>query len=158
MGFNIAGVVINKNYKDNLNQLNEDMGLDFSKAEEITFEVASSNWKEEGICDAYFCEMGTILFMNHENCLEGTSITNGINVFTFAMSEVTMTFLFSYYEGELLVREFMAHEGEKENELGEPLPSEAGTDESGATFNQIGAVLGKSFWDIDLAEKAYRLS
>ncbi|NME71077.1 hypothetical protein [Flammeovirga aprica] len=156
MGFNIAGIVINKNYNGKLDELKEDLGYDFSNAQEITFEAASSNWKEEGICDAYLGEHGTILFLNHESCIDAHSV-EGANVLTFALSEVSMAFIFFYYEGDQLVRSFSAFNGEKEAEEGAPLPSEKGADELDSTFNQIKEVIGESFWDIDMSAKSLRI-
>ena len=64
MGFNLSGLAINQNYKDSFDQLQKGLGWTLKKESDINFETASSNWKEDGICDVYFSENGTLLFIS----------------------------------------------------------------------------------------------
>lgn len=63
MGFNISGLAINKNYEKDFDKLQEELGWNLKKESEISFESASSNWTEEGICNVYFTEKGTLMFI-----------------------------------------------------------------------------------------------
>lgn len=156
MGFNISGIVINKNYKDKLPALQKDLGLDIEFVEEINFETASANWKDEGICDIYFSEQGTLLFVNMDMCIEPWSIETG-NTLTFALSEISMAFCLNYCEGRNLKRSIMEVNGKRMSEEGEQLAVEAtAPDTSEIIWAQLGAVLGQTFWNIEPEEKAYR--
>jgi len=155
MGFNFSGIVINKSYKDNVKGLQEDLGLNLEPAGEINYQQASANWKDEGICDIYFSEHGTLLFLHYSMCLEARSIEN-CKVLTFAVSEVSMAFTFNYCEGDKLVRSFMEAESERVSDEGEQLPAEEGHDALDATIAQLGTVLGQTFWSIDFEAKAFR--
>ncbi|WFO14740.1 hypothetical protein M601_012375 [Cellulophaga baltica 4] len=97
MGFNLSGIAINKNFEADFDYLQEKLGWNLEKQSEIDFETASSNWKDEGICDVYFSEQGTLLFISMDRCTESFSIENQ-NVLTFALSETSMAFNIIYTE------------------------------------------------------------
>jgi hypothetical protein len=156
MGFNISGIAINKNYENDFESLQKQFGWNLIKQEEIVFEDASSNWKEEQICDVYFCETGTLIFINMEMCTESWSLTNN-NTFTFALSETSMSFCVYYCENGVEKRSIMEFEGERPVDEGEKLAiEEESEDTSEIIWNQMGVVLGKPFWDIEPDEKAVR--
>lgn len=156
MGFNISGVVINKSLENNNEELSKILGLNIDFKREIDFETASENWKEEGIVDVYFGEKGTLVFANHDLCLEGYSYPQA-NILTFALSETSMTFSFGYSENDNIIRSKMDVNGEIIDENGEKLQVENENDDiSEVIWKQIETVLGKSFWSIEPEEKAYR--
>ncbi|MBU2996654.1 hypothetical protein KO500_09415 [Cellulophaga baltica] len=156
MGFNLSGIAVNKNYKDNFEELQEELGWHLEKESDIIFETASSNWKEEGICDVYFSEEGTLLFISMDRCTKRYSVANQ-NVLTFALSETSMAFNLEYLENTEVKRSIMQIEDDRMNDEGDPLAVEATSgDTSDLIWNQIGVVLGKRFWDIDMEEKAVR--
>lgn len=156
MGFNISGIATNINFKDNLIELQKQLGLTLSFTEEINFEKASENWKEDEVCDIYFCETGTLLLINMDFCIEPWSIENG-NTLTFAISETSMAFNLSYCEGLKLRRSFMTMNNGIITDEGEKLQVEENTsDASEIIWKQLNAVLGKSFWNIEPSEKAHR--
>lgn len=156
MGFNISGLVINKNYQKNINELFDKLGWSLKKGEEIDFETASSNWKEEEYCDVYFSENGTLLFLNIDYCTEGYSIEN-LNTLSFGYSEASMTFLLSYCENGIETRTIMETEGKNFSDEGVKLEIENGCDDlSEIIWKQIEIVLGKNFHEIDNSEKAIR--
>lgn len=156
MGFNISGIVINKNYKDNLNDLTKQFNWQLQFDTEIDFETASENWKDEGICDIYFSDKGTILFINMDMCVDAWKINDG-NSLTFALSETSMAFNLNYCVGTETVRSIMEVNGEVMNDEGQKLAvDEQSADTSEIIWGQVGEVLGKSFWDIEPEEKAYR--
>lgn len=106
MGFNISGLAINKNYENEFDSLQKELGLNLKKESEIDFETASSNWKDEGICDVYFSEKGTLLFLNMDMCIDSFPLMND-NSLTFALSETSMAFSISYCENGIEKRSIM---------------------------------------------------
>jgi len=156
MGFNFSGIAINKNFQDNFEELQAELGWTLEKTEEIDFVTASANWKEEGICDVSFCENGTILFVNMDLCTRPYGIENA-NTFTFALSETSMAFYLGYCENGEEKRVIMEFEDDRMTDEGEKLDVEddAG-DTSDVIWKQLGVVLGEKFWKLAHDEKAYR--
>lgn len=156
MGFNLSGIVVNKNYENNLKSLQAEFGWNLQFIEEIDFETASSNWKDEGICDIYFSEKGTLLFVSMDLCIDSWSIKDG-NTLTFALSETSMAFNLNYCEGKTLKRSFMQVNDDRMTDEGEKLAIEqTEEDVSEIIWTQLGVVLGKQFWNIEPGEKAFR--
>lgn len=156
MGFNIAGVVINKNYDDKIEELGKSIGLKLTFEKEVSFKEASSNWKEDGVCDIYFAENGTFLFLSKQKCLWGHRIENQ-NVLTFCYSETSMDFRLKYFEGFIRRRSIRESNGVIDIQKGNPLPEEAtNVETSELIFAKIADVLGQKFWDIDFTSKAFR--
>lgn len=156
MGFNISGLVISKNYQNNFEQLQEELGWNLVKEDEINFETASSNWKDNDVCDVYFSDKGTLLFIGMDRCVESWALKDA-NTLTFALSETSMAFNLNYCENGVLKRSIMEVEDNRITEEGDKLDVEAkSTDTSEIIWNQIDVVLGKEFGAIDLNEKAIR--
>ena len=133
-----------------------ELGWNLKKQEEINFETASSNWKDDGICDVYFSENGTLLFISMDMCAQSWGIKNA-NTLTFALSETAMAFNISYCENGIEKRAIMEVEGNRMQDEGEQLKiEEKSEDASEIIWNQIEVVLGKRFWDIEMDEKAER--
>ena len=61
MGHNISGIAINKNFENNTEELSKLLGVELQIENEIIFEDASENWKEEGYFDVYFSKNGTLI-------------------------------------------------------------------------------------------------
>ncbi|MFB9077703.1 hypothetical protein ACFFLS_00665 [Flavobacterium procerum] len=156
MGFNFSGIAINKNYKDNFEELQEKLGWTLEKTEEIDFETASANWKDEGICDVSFDENATLLFVSMDRCTNLHYLEDAA-VFTFALSETSMAFYLGYSENGEEKREIMEVEDDRVTDDGEPLKAEENEDDtSEVIWNMIGEVLGEDFWSRAHDEKAYR--
>lgn len=156
MGFNIAGIVINKNYDNKIEELGNSLGLKLTFEKEVSYEEASSNWKDDGVCDIYFAENGTFLYLSMERCGMPCKIENQ-NVLSFCYSETSMAFSLNYCEGFKLQRSIMDFDGDIKRQSGNPLPEEATNSEtSELIFAKIADVLGQKFWDIDFASKAFR--
>lgn len=156
MGFNVSGLVINKNYRDNFESLRKELGWTLKKEGEISFEEASANWKDDGICDVYFSEKGTLLFISMDMCVESWGLKNA-NTLTFALSETSMAFNMNYCENGILKRSIMEVDGDRMGDEGEKLAvEEKSEDISEIIWNQMEVVLGKSFWSIDPGDKAER--
>src|SRR6478735_2023718 len=149
MGFNVSGVAINRSYQDKVEALAKELNWKLEFVEEIIFETASENWKEEGLCDIYFTENGTILFLNMDLCTESWSIDQG-NVLTFAISETSMAFNLNYCEDRKSVRSVMIFNGDKMVDEGEALEVEGTTnDATEIIWGQLEKTTGKSFWSIE---------
>ena len=156
MGFNVSGLAVNKNFKNNFNELQEKLGWYLEEDSEITFEEASSNYKDENICDVYFSEKGTLLLVSIDKCNRSYPIEN-LDSLSFALSETAMAFSLNYCKNGRLKREIMEVNGERFTNEGEALKvEEKSTDASVTIWNQMGVVLGKEFWDIGQDEKAMR--
>lgn len=156
MGFNLSGLAINKNYENELDNLQKELGWNLEKQSEIDFETASSNWKDDGICDAYFSERGTLLFISMDMCTEAWPLKKD-NSLTFALSETSMAFNINYCENGIEKRSIMEVEEQRMQDAGEKLDvEERSADTSEIIWNQIEVVIGKSFWSIEPDEKAVR--
>jgi hypothetical protein len=156
MGFNISGLAINKNYESEFNNLQKELGWNLAKQAEINFETASSNWKDDGICDAYFSEKGTLLFVSMDMCTDSWPLKND-STLTFALSETSMAFNINYCENGIEKRSIMEVEEQRMKDTGEKLEvEEKSADTAEIIWNQMEVVIGKSFWSIDPGEKAVR--
>ena len=156
MGFNISGLVINKSYKDNFDELQSELGWNLKKQEDITFETASSNYKDDNICDVYFSEKGTLLFISINRLAESWKLKDA-NTLNFALSDISTTFHMSYCEKGIEKRAILEADYHIIKEEGEKLNIEdKSSDTSEIIFNQMEVVLGKSFWKIVMSEKAER--
>lgn len=157
MGHNISGLVIDKNYKNDLKKLETILGekLVFDKI--VDFENGSENWKDDNYCDVYFSENGTLIFISMERAVVEFNI-NHQKAFSFALSEMTMTFAVNYTDNGEIIRSFAETEDEvRHQEIGKKLAFEENeSDVSELIFHLIETTLGESFWDIDLEEKCFR--
>lgn len=158
MSFNISGIVINKSFKDNKEELSKVLGFNIDFEKEIDFETASENNKEEGIVDVYFSEKGTVILIDSDLCLDTYSYPQ-INILTFVLSENSMSFYFGYSENNNVIRSKMEVNGKVLNKEGNKLQIENEIDDvSEVIWKQIETVLGKPFWSIEPEEKVYRFS
>lgn len=156
MGFDISGLLVNKNFENNLSELETIIGEELIFEEEVSFEEASENWKEEDYCDIYYSEKGTLIFLAMER--GGFEFyANGNDTFSFVLSEMTMTFSINYVKNGKLIRSLVESEDnllENEGDLLEFEKSEE--DKSELIYYLFEKVLGESFYDIDLEAKCYR--
>ncbi len=156
MGFNLSGLAINKNFENEFENLQKELGWNLVKEAEIDFETASSNWKDDGICDAYFSENGTLLFISMDMCTESWPLKN-YNTLTFALSETSMAFNMNYCESGVEKRSIMEIEENRIQDEGEKLEVEfSSADTSEIIWKQLAVVIEKKFWNIEPDEKAVR--
>lgn len=156
MGFNVSGLAINRNYENDFESLQKELGWNLERQADIDFETASSNWKDEGICDVYFSANGTLLFISMDRCTESWPLKND-NSLTFALSETSMAFSINYCENGIEKRSIMEVNGERMQDEGDRLAVEDRSEDTAEIiWNQIEVVTGKSFWDIEPGEKAAR--
>ena len=156
MGFNLSGLAISKNYETEFDNLQKELGWNLEKQSEIDFETASSNWKDDGICDVYFSTKGTLLFISMDMCTVPWPLKKD-NTLTFVLSETSMAFNLNYCENGIEKRSIMEVNGRRMNDEGEKLEVEnKSKDTSEIIWNQIEVVIGKRFWDIAPNEKSVR--
>lgn len=156
MGISIAGIVINQNFENNLDELQKHFNWRFIRSEKVNVEAAQENWKGDTYCDIYFTENGTLIFLNIEMS-SGNYVIPELNTLTFAMSETSMTFYLRYHEKGKLKRLLAEHDGSIEMDQGEKLPvEEDAEDMQEFIWLQMEEVLGKSFWSLEPEEKAMR--
>lgn len=156
MGFNIAGIVINKNLENSIETIEKAFSWNLAFVEEINFEQASENWKEESICDIYFSSNGTFIFLNMEMCIDEYKM-KGSKVLTYALSETSMSFNVNITENGFITRSLMESDGQVFVNKGEKLEIEYTTnDTSEIIWNQIEEISGENFWDIEPSNKALR--
>jgi hypothetical protein len=156
MGFNIAGLVLNKNYQQDLAALEAILGQKLSFDQAISFEKASENWKEDDYCDIYFTEQGTLVFLAMEIAGFDFHATKQ-TAFSFVLSEMSMVFCINYTQNNRLLRSLMVTEDGGYENSGEPLDMEEDTqDLSDLIFGLIEDTLGESFYDIDLSAPCFR--
>ncbi|BDD02454.1 hypothetical protein [Persicobacter psychrovividus] len=156
MGFNIAGLVINKNYEKDIKQLSDDLEWGIEIIEEVSFEIASSNWTPEDEFRLYFGEQGTMIFHSHDLVAEHDSSLSA-DTLNYAYSETAMAFQIDLFKKGQLVRSIFEHEGDRKMEEGEPLALEKENPTADElTFALIHELFGESFYEIDFAAKAFR--
>ncbi len=165
MGYNIAGIVIDKNYQNHLSKLEDIIGEKLVFEKEVSFEEACESFKDSDYCDIYFTPQGTFILMSFEKAGFDFYDDNQ-KVFSFVLSEMTMCFSINYSENGTLLRCILTDENGILEDDGEPFDFEKEEDTNDEYFNLndkseliyhlIEKTLGKSFWDIDIAEKCYR--
>ena len=156
MGFNISGLVIDKNYKNHLTEMESvfDEKMVFDK--EVTFEEACESWKDDKYCDVYFSEEGTLVFLSMER--GGFEFyPKKQKAFSFVLSEMMMMFAVNYVENGFNIRAYMETESEVLENEGEPFDFELQQeDKSELIYHLIEETLGDSFHEIDLDAVCYR--
>ena len=156
MGFNISGLVIDKNYENKILELQQILDCELTFDKEVNFEEASENWKSDKYCDIYFSEKGTLIFLSFEKSGFEFPVLNQTTL-TFVLSEMSMTFSINYTENQKLLRTIVETEDSIYIDEGNPFPFEENeSDKSELIYHLFEKTLGKSFWDIDLDEKCYR--
>jgi hypothetical protein len=155
MGLNISGVVIDKNYKNNLTELESILGQKLVFEKEVVFEEALENWKEDSYCDIYFSEKGTFVIVSME--IGGFDFYAKDQIaFSFVLSEMTMMFCVNYTQNNELKRSIMESEELNEN-TGEAFEFEKSEhDKSSLIYHLIENTLCESFDNIDLEAKCFR--
>lgn len=156
MGFNISGIAVAKNLHNEIKAIENEIGFGLELIEEITFESASSNWKEDGICDIYFGSNGTLIFLCHELSMTSYSILD-LPTLTYAISETSMAFCFHYCENGKIRRSRAEAERKELQGEGERLDIEYTPIEISETIWQlIDKTIDQDFNQIDFSEKCYR--
>jgi|GEM_PF-1530930 len=157
MGLNISGLVIDKNYKNQLSELENILGRKLVLQNEIIFEETLESWKEDTYCDIYFSDKGTFVLLSMEIGAFDFHAKRQ-TAFSFVISEMTMMFSVNYTKNGRIIRSIMESDEFTEKE-GEPFEFEHDENEGdtqGLIYHLIEEVLGESLDEIDLVAKCYR--
>jgi hypothetical protein len=157
MGFNISGLVIDRNYENDISELESIIGEKLVFEKEVIFEETLESWKEDSYCDIYFSKKGSLILLSME--IGGFEFfADNQTAFSFVLSEMSMTFTINYTKNNKLVRSIMVSEDMIEDE-GEPFEFETDDeDKSELIYQLIENTLGESFHEIDLEARCFRYS
>lgn len=149
MGYNIAGLVIDTDYNQDIKRLSDDIGILLEVVDYTDFETASANWVEGDDIFVYFSTRGTMVFFaNH--CIEYQWHSKAARTINYAYSATSMAFYLDYYEGGTLRRSVMEHEGGRSHDTGDPLPQEKeNTTVDGLIMTLMDELLGSPWQSID---------
>ena len=156
MGINIAGIVINKSYQNQIGELGKDLNLSLIYQEKVSFEVASANWTDKGFAYVYSTGFSTLVFVQMEFATLPFSIPNR-NVLTFGLSETSMAFTLNYCEGNTCKRSMIEWDGVRKQEKGVPFEFEKECgDASEIIWRKLDEVLGIPFVSIGLEKETIK--
>ncbi|WP_420572300.1 hypothetical protein [Kordia sp.] len=156
MGLNISGIVINKNYENDLAKLEEILGKQLIFEKEIVFEDTYESFKDDHYCDVYYSKNGTYISVSMEIGAFDFYADNQ-DVLSFVLSEMTMVFSINYVKGGKLVRTIVESEDEIQEDEGTPLKLESTEEHKDELiYALIEETLGESFHEIDLGAKCKR--
>jgi len=152
MGFNIAGLVIDNNFEQNIEALADALNWELKVENQISFEEASANWIAEEV-NVYFGPRGTFVFFPHEWAMNKYHV-NGYDSLCFAYSDMSTAFLVSHLDKEGNYRSFIEMEGKRNLEEGIELELESTHKEASALIMAlIDETLGESWQSIDFEAK-----
>ena len=156
MGFNIAGMIIDKNFDKDIQHLGRALKWGIEVIEEINYEKAASNWTPDGEFNIYFSETATLIYFPHEWAINKYHVV-GTNSLCYAYSATAMTFIVSYMDEDMNHRFFMESDGERMLEEGSPLEWEKDHPTAdGLIFKLFDVLLDDQFHQIDMGDVAYR--
>jgi hypothetical protein len=157
MGFNFAGIAINKNVKEEISVLEQLLGKKLTLTDEIYFEDAMSYHKEDNDCDVYFNQNGTLVFLSEPIANSLKNASKGMKVLQFAVSETSMVFVLELSENEETIREIQEFEGERMFDEGEKFENESDEDEGfEVVLKSIKYIVDEDFWTIEPDAKSFR--
>jgi hypothetical protein len=157
MGFKLAGLAINENFKGNQSELFRILNLgDYKFVKECRFHDAWHFFEEDEVGIGYFgtgtfISGGTTLVTNSP-LLKKASETRAI--LAFYIYDTTSTYCFDFFEAGKWVRSKWFSDSDPNidgsDNFGKLLPGEKGEgDEQTIIFNLISQILGMRIWDID---------
>ena len=115
MGFNIAGIIVNKKISDTDIETLLKLKIKFLK--EVDFEDATSSFKDENTVDILQTETGTLLITELGQMYDlDDSLHDSIQ---FMVSDISDTYYFEKFLKGHLVRKFITTQGETAEDVGE---------------------------------------
>lgn len=149
MGYNLSGIVINKNLHTHTEALSQILGLHLVFARETDTAGATTEEQTADFINVYFSGSGTLILAHQDLCLDRHYAHPATQILTFALSETAMAFYFEYTENQKTVRSKMEVEGLVIEEHGKPLNIEdQAMDTSEVIWEQLAQVLGQKFDEI----------
>ncbi len=154
MGYNFAGITIDKNFGKDPDQVVEFLGLPLVFEKEIDFELGSG-YKEDGYFDIFFSDKGTSIYT--DGSMETDPIqSKGCSILSYMVSETAMTFFMSLDKNGRRVRAVAEIEGDVSNIVGRPLAVEKNEDLMDAIIKQKEKMFGLNFYEMPLDFKGFR--
>ena len=165
MGWKLTGIVIDKNFENDLVELFNLLELDdFDLEKETTFEDETSEMLENDNLAVGFFGNGTYLstgvdLMTNDKLLKNAS-TN-LTILAFYVNDTTSTYCFDFYsKGEYLRRKWISYSDENidsSENFGELLSAEKEEeDDLDIIFKLISSLLDKGFYEIEEGEQMFR--
>ncbi|MDO7171477.1 hypothetical protein [Mariniflexile sp. AS56] len=156
MGLNISGIVIDKDYSENISELEAIIGEKLLFEKEVMFVDSCESFKEDGHCDIFYSEKGTFILLTMEKGGLEFYVKNQ-NIFSFVLSEMTMTFCINYVKNGKNIRTIIEAEDKIMENEGTPFDFEKNEDDKPELiYHLIEKTLGESFHEIALDAKCLR--
>jgi hypothetical protein len=120
MGFNVAGLMIRK--KVDQSEIEKLLSNKISFVEDVDFEGATSEAKDDNAIDVLQSESGTLLITTLGSIFDLSDTSD--DIIQFMISEVSDTYYFEHYNSGQLIRKFIYSQGEIAEDTGEGEVSE----------------------------------
>ncbi len=165
MGWKLTGVVIDKNFENDLAELFALLELeDFDLEKESTFENETLEMLENENLSVGFFGKGTYLstgvnLMTNDKLLKSAS--SNLTILAFYINDTTSTYCFDFYsKGEYLRRKWISYSGkniDSTENFGEFLSIEKSeANDTEIIFKLISSLLDKDFYEIEEDEQMFR--
>ena len=140
MGFNLAGILINKPItKTDIETL---LGSKIEVSGEVDFEEAVTDFREENTVDILQTELGTLIITELAQVYDLSISSN--DIVQFMISDVSDTYYFQKHVEGTLVRKFISSQGEISENIGNGILLEE-EDFADQVWNLADEYLGKGF-------------
>ncbi len=167
MGWKLSGIIINKNFENNIVELFSLLQLqDFDLEKESSFKEETSQFKDDNKLSIGFFGNGTYLstdvhLLTNDNLLKAAS--SGLTILAFYIYDTTSTYCFDWFSnGQYLRRKWISHSDkniDSSENFGDLLLIEKQEDDDlDIIIGLISSLLGKSFYDIDEDEQMFCFS
>jgi hypothetical protein len=154
MGLFISGLAINKNFKNELDVLNNILKMNVVKTEELTFEEALVSNTDLFYFDVYYTENGTLVLLNYDLCTYSYLI-NELNALSFVVSEHTDSYMVHYSENGKDKFNITKIEGRLTGN-GKKIIKDNNITVDELIYQYIENLIGKNFFNIQNEEKIIR--
>lgn len=120
MGFNLAGLIVRKKLTEI--EIGTFLETSLHFLEEVDFETATSDFRDENTIDVLQTEKGTLIITGFGNIYDLASIKE--EVIQFMVSDISDTYYFEQYSDGNLLRKYITSQGETAEDIGEGIISE----------------------------------
>ncbi|WP_306349604.1 hypothetical protein [Flavobacterium sp. '19STA2R22 D10 B1'] len=123
MGYNLAGLLINKNI-DNEKEIKLVIGNSSQYAAMVDFEEATSSYRAENTFDLLSSTTGTLILMELGQIYDLEIFPKDYDVIQFMISAVSDTYYFESFSKGELVRKLITSQGDTAEDVGEGILTE----------------------------------
>lgn len=167
MGWKLTGIIIDKNFENDLAGLFSLLELeDFDLERESTFEAETLEMLENENLSVGFFGKGTYLstgvnLMTNDKLLKNASLN--LTILAFYINDTTSTYCFDFYsKGEYLRKKWLSYSDkniDSTENFGEFLSVEKSEDDdTEIIFKLASSLLGKDFYEIEENEQMFRFA